>query len=92
MPRLFKSARQTTVISVTPTSQLNSAYLLLLQIRPVIARGIKDLDEYDPKHVIIEVGLMSYLMGMGFDYRTACTIVKSWEKDEELFDPLLLED
>ncbi|SEP36235.1 MULTISPECIES: hypothetical protein [Propionispora] len=91
MHNFFKPAPRQTIISVTPTNQTNNAYFFLLQLRPVVNRGLKELEkDVDSKQVLIEVALISYLMGMGFDYRTACTIVKTWASDETLLEEGLL--
>ncbi|WP_425058677.1 hypothetical protein [Sporomusa carbonis] len=62
---------------------LNAAYLFL-QVEPAIRHGLKELETTNPRHAMTELALMAYLMGMGFDYRTARTIVESWETDENL--------
>lgn len=55
-----------------------------------LVRCLEDLVEYGMKegrrvrrsHAMMQVALIAYLMGMGFDYDTAHMIVESWEKDE----------
>ncbi|WP_188399388.1 hypothetical protein [Sporomusa sp. GT1] len=42
------------------------------------------------RHAMTELALMCYLMGMGFDYRTAKAIVESWETDDSLLAQGLL--
>lgn len=66
-------------------------YNFLLQLQPVLQHGRRAGGDSDP-HVITEVSLVSYLMGMGFDYKTARAIVDSWESDESLLSDGVLED
>lgn len=75
---------RTPVISVMPGMHALNACAFLLQVQPVVRHGLNELDTANPRHAIIEVALMSYLMGMGFDFRTARAIVESWESDERL--------
>lgn len=86
---LFSNSRQKTIVAVVP-NQMSSAYYFLLQIRPAVNHGIRELEDRDIQHVIIEVGLICYLMGMGFDYRTARAAVESWETDENLVEDGIL--
>ncbi len=80
------NSRRTTIVSVTP-NQMDGAYYFLLQISPAVNHGLREFGgEGDQRHVLIEVALISYLIGMGFDYRTARTVVDSWESDETLLN------
>ncbi|VBB07021.1 Hypothetical protein LUCI_2265 [Lucifera butyrica] len=79
----FKNPRQAPVVSILPR-QLNTSYSVLLQVLPAIRHGLKEINATDPQHALTEVALMSYLIGLGFDYRTAKVIVESWESDEQL--------
>lgn len=68
-------------------------YNFLLQVQPVVQHGLRELDRSGTRHSLTETALISYLLGMGFDYRTARAIVESWETDEALLvDGILEED
>ena len=82
---LFKNSREKTIVAVMP-NQINSAYYFLLQIKPAINYALKDLETKEPKHALIEAGLMTYLMGLGFDFRTARAAVEAWQEDENIWD------
>lgn len=81
---LVGRARKVPVYPLTPGVNSLSACAFLLQVQPAVRHGLKELTADNSRHVIIEVALVSYLMGMGFDYRTAQAIVESWETDENL--------
>lgn len=66
---------------VNPLQTVNPVYLLL-QLQPVVRHGIRELDNSTTQHVILETTMMAYLMGVGYDYRTARAIVESWEIDD----------
>lgn len=72
------------VYPLNPGVNSLSACAFLLQVQPAVRHGLKELTADNSRHVLIEVALVSYLMGMGFDYRTAQAIVESWESDEDL--------
>lgn len=84
-----RSTRQAPVIQLVPGQQLTAGYFLL-QLEPAIRHGLKELADTNPRHAMTELALMSYLMGMGFDYRTARVIVESWETDDCLLAQGLL--
>lgn len=84
MRNFLGKTRQIPVYSVVPGLNSLNACGFLLQVQPAVRHGLKELDEQNGRHTLIEVALMSYLMGMGFDYRTARAIVESWESDEKL--------
>lgn len=84
MRNFLGKTRQTPVYHVVSSQNSLNACSLLLQVQPVVRHGLKELDEQNARHTLTEVALMSYLMGMGFDYRTAKCIVESWESDEKL--------
>lgn len=87
--KMFKDkaqARQTTIVSVPP-NQINGPYFFLLQVSPAVNCGLRKLEKgEDPRRVLMEVALMSYFIGMGFDYRTAKCIVKGWREDDSLLN------
>jgi hypothetical protein len=71
------------VAPVAPSQALNACYFFC-QVQPAIAHGLAELTATNTRHIIIETALISYLMGMGFDYSTALAIVESWETDNTL--------
>lgn len=84
-----RSSRHAPVIQLVPGQQLTAGYFLL-QVEPAIRHGLKELEGTNPRHAMTELALMAYLMGMGFDYRTAKAIVESWETDDCLLAQGLL--
>ncbi|MFW6036014.1 MAG: hypothetical protein ACOCRZ_07150 [Halothermotrichaceae bacterium] len=48
-------------------------------VYPVVEHGLKEAKATGSRHAMMEVALMSYLMGMGFNYNTAYNIVEYWE-------------
>lgn len=78
-----RSSRQTPVFQLVPEQPLTAGYFVL-QVEPAVRHGLEELDTANPRHAITAVALVSYFMGMGFDYRTARAIVESWETDEGL--------
>jgi len=76
--------RHCPVVSVVANGQTMGACYFLCQVQPAVVHGLKELSATNTRHVIIEVALLCYLLGMGFDYRTALAIVESWETDETL--------
>jgi hypothetical protein len=59
-------------------------YYLLSRLQPAIRHGLVEMSKTSPKHAMSQVVLITYLMGMGYDYRSARRIVESWEVDEKL--------
>ncbi len=78
-----REKRQAPIIQFVPGQTLTPCYFLI-QVEPAIRHGLKELEETSPRHAMTELALITYLMGMGFDYRTAKAIVESWESDESL--------
>lgn len=66
-------------------------YNFLLQLQPVVQQGRRTVDQTGPRHAITELALVSYLMGMGFDHKTAQAIVAAWETDEAMKEDGILE-
>ena len=88
---LLKKGRPTPVtpsMSVVPFSQANNTiqsinpYYFLSQLRPIIQHGVQERSTANPRSATTEVALTAYLMGLGFDCRTAQVIVQSWKEDE----------
>ena len=80
------------IISVAPGNQVLNACYFFCQVQPAIAHGLDEITATNTRHVIIETALISYLLGMGFDYKTALAIVESWESDNSLLAEGLLEE
>lgn len=78
-----RQTRQAPVIQFVPGQTLTPCYFLV-QVEPAIRHGLRELEDTCPRHAMTELALITYLMGMGFDYRTAKAIVESWESDETL--------
>jgi hypothetical protein len=57
-------------------------YNYLMRVSPAVDRGVKESERTGVKHAMTEVALISYLMGMGYDYSTAHRLVESWKFDE----------
>lgn len=88
----FSSTRRTPVFSLAPGVNSLNACAFLLQVQPAVRHGLDELNSTNSRHVLIEVALMSYLMGMGFEYRTARAIVETWESDEKLLTEGILSE
>lgn len=67
-------------------------YNFLLQLQPAVQQAKRSIDEASERHALTEVALTSYLMGMGFDYKTARAIVESWESDDSMLVDGVLEE
>ena len=92
---VFKSSRQERQLRQIPlvpmvNRPVSTSVTVLLQVLPAIRHGLKELSNTDPQHALTEVALMSYLIGIGFDYRSARAIVESWECDEKLLGECLV--
>ncbi|MFP4662393.1 MAG: hypothetical protein ACLFPF_09390 [Halanaerobiales bacterium] len=48
---------------------------------PAIEHGIKEAGQTNIRHAMTEVAMVAYLMGMGFNYNTAYSIVDFWEHE-----------
>jgi hypothetical protein len=55
---------------------------LLMTIRPVVRYGLWEAQFTNSRHAMTEVALIAYLMGMGYNFQLAHSIVESWEVDE----------
>ena len=78
-----RSSRQNPVFQLIPDQPLTAGYFLL-QVEPAVRHGLTELDTRNPRHAMTELALISYFLGMGFDYPTAKAIVEAWESDESL--------
>ncbi|MDD4600859.1 hypothetical protein SDC9_22891 [bioreactor metagenome] len=90
MKRFLGRPRQVPVYSLSPGLNSLNACAFLLQVQPAVRHGLQELNDRNARHTLIEVALISYLMGMGFEYRTAIAIVESWESDETLLSDGIL--
>lgn len=54
----------------------------LARVRPVVRYGLREAQFTGVRHAMTEVALITYLMGMGYDYHTAHRLVESWEVNE----------
>ena len=81
---LLGRSRRVPCFPLAPGVNSLTACTFLLQVQPAVRHGLNELTATNSRHVLIEIALMSYLMGMGFDYRTAHAIVETWESDEQL--------
>ena len=89
--RLLYKFRQVPIVPVTTvapqsnfTQVINPVYMIL-QARPIVDYGLRELSATNPRHAMTEIAIISYLMGMGFDFRTARAIAESWEDNESFF-------
>lgn len=74
---------------INPLQAVNPFYLLL-NLQPVVRHGLNELTATNTRHVLFETAMIAYLMGVGYDYRTAMAIVESWELAETLKEGTLL--
>ncbi|MBP2637730.1 MAG: hypothetical protein H6Q72_3637 [Firmicutes bacterium] len=94
MPRFRKllsgrGTRPAPVFQLIPRQPLTAGYFLL-QVEPAIRSAIAELTDSNVRHVLTELALTTYLMGMGFDYTTAKCIVECWERDDILLSQGIL--
>ncbi len=54
----------------------------LSQVQPWVQYGLKEAQKTSIPHAMMEIAAISYLMGKGYDPRTAHQIVESWEVGE----------
>ncbi|MBA4493333.1 hypothetical protein H1191_03300 [Paenactinomyces guangxiensis] len=54
----------------------------LKAVEPFVQYGLREARYTSVEHALREVAAIAYLMGRGFDPRTAHQIVESWEVDE----------
>ncbi|WZL74289.1 hypothetical protein QBE52_06005 [Clostridiaceae bacterium 35-E11] len=65
-----------------PYTPMMDAKYYVMQVNPVVRYGLKEAKATGVQHAMTEVALISYLMGMGYDYQRAYALVESWEIDE----------
>lgn len=62
--------------------ELRSPQYLLNQLQPVVDYGLEESNDRGLCQGFMEVAIVSYLMGRGYDCETARDIVQFWEKNE----------
>lgn len=66
--------------SDSPVMPRMHPFNLLLHLQPVVQLGHRVADRTGPLGEPTKQALVSYLMGMGFDNKTAQAVVEAWEK------------
>jgi hypothetical protein len=64
-----------------PMPMMSPQYLLN-KLNPVIYYGLGEAEVTSVQHALTEVALISYLMGMGYDFHSARALVEQWEINE----------
>ncbi|MGG3572500.1 hypothetical protein ABES80_08375 [Bacillus gobiensis] len=57
----------------------------LCQVQPWVHYGLNEAQFTSVPHAMTEVAAIAYLMGKGYDPRTAHRIVESWEVNEVFY-------
>ncbi|WP_247747318.1 hypothetical protein [Alkalihalobacillus sp. BA299] len=57
----------------------------LSTVEPIVQYGLNEAQFTSHLHAMREVAAISYLMGRGYDPRTAHQIVESWEENEVFY-------
>lgn len=65
-----------------PQMPAMSPQYFLMRVRPIVRYGLREAQITGTRHAMTEVALISYLMGMGYDFSTAHRLVESWEVNE----------
>ncbi|MDP5276593.1 hypothetical protein [Chengkuizengella axinellae] len=76
--KLAEQAENFKYVPSLPTDLTN----VFMRISPWVQYGLDEARSTNYKHAMEEIALISYLMGRGYDARTAHQIVESWEVDE----------
>jgi hypothetical protein len=58
---------------------------ILSTVEPIVQYGLKEAQFTSNLHSMREVAAISYLIGKGYDLRTAHQIVESWEVNEVFY-------
>ncbi|WP_128894860.1 hypothetical protein [Longirhabdus pacifica] len=56
--------------------------MILDQVSPWVEYGMKEAKKTSYKHAMTEVGIISYLLGMGYDPKTAYNLAEQFETNE----------
>ncbi|MBE3554128.1 MAG: hypothetical protein IMW85_03855 [Thermicanus sp.] len=60
---------------------------VMMVVRPAVKHGLQGLERsINPKKTLNETAMIAYLLGAGFDYRSAEYLVESWEIGDMPFD------
>ncbi|WP_105614355.1 hypothetical protein [Vallitalea okinawensis] len=62
--------------------EFHSPQYLLSQLQPVVDYGLQESNDSGLCQGMMEVAIVAYLMGRGYDCETAQDIIKFWEKNE----------
>ncbi|USL45745.1 hypothetical protein [Priestia megaterium] len=57
----------------------------LSRVNPWVQYGLNEAQKTSIPHAMMEVAAITYLMGKGYDPRTARQIVESWEVNEMFY-------
>ncbi|RAS75149.1 hypothetical protein [Priestia endophytica] len=57
----------------------------LLKVNPWVQYGLNEAQKTSIPHAMMEIAAITYLMGKGYDPRTAHQIVESWEIHETFY-------
>ncbi|MDR7247090.1 hypothetical protein [Priestia megaterium] len=57
----------------------------LSKVNPWVQYGLNEAQKTSIPHAMMEVAAITYLMGKGYDPRTARQIVESWEVNEMFY-------
>ncbi|MFZ5354368.1 MAG: hypothetical protein ACOZCL_16825 [Bacillota bacterium] len=61
---------------------MNNPHHLIMTVKPLVRYGLAEAKVTGTRHAMMEVALIAYLMGMGYDYHRAHMLVESMEVDE----------
>ncbi|MDX8366048.1 hypothetical protein SLH52_12750 [Cytobacillus sp. IB215665] len=59
--------------------------MVLGTVEPIVQYGLKEAQHTSYMHAMREVAAIAYLMGKGYDQKTAWQTVESWETNESFY-------
>ncbi|CCQ96085.1 hypothetical protein CULT_360022 [[Clostridium] ultunense Esp] len=60
---------------------------VMMVVRPAVKHGLQGMERsINPRKTLNETAMIAYLLGAGFDYRSAEYLVESWEIGDMPFD------
>jgi hypothetical protein len=62
---------------------MTEVYRHVMMLKPLVQYSLKEGKKTGTKHATLEVVLIAYLMGKGYDYERAHAMVEEWEIDEK---------
>lgn len=68
---------QTVIPHPPKPSHLDACYLIE-KMEPIVERGVWENKAFGTRHAVREAALTAYLMGKGYDERTAHSMVEYW--------------